>query len=53
MSVTERIRLDGEPVSQEKSAAYFWPVFDAVCRGKAKEERPPYFQVVLRLRTFT
>ena len=45
VSVTERIRIDGEPISQEKFSKHFWAVFDRVCRNVEPAERPPYFQV--------
>jgi len=44
VSATERIRLDGQPISKSKFTQYFWEVFDKVCRGWAPEERPPYFK---------
>ena len=29
---------------QEKFTSYFWSVYDKVCKGKAEEDRPPYFK---------
>jgi len=44
VSVTERIRINGEPIDQEKFTSYFWSVYDKVCKGKEEEDRPPYFK---------
>jgi len=44
VSATERVRLEGEPVSRAKFTQYFWDVYDKVCRGRSSEDRPPYFQ---------
>jgi len=44
VSVTERIRINGEPIDQEKFTTYFWSVYDKVCKGRADDDRPPYFK---------
>jgi len=44
VSVTERIRINGQPIDQEKFTSYFWSVYDKVCKGKEEEDRPPYFK---------
>jgi len=44
VSVTERIRINGEPIDQEKFTSYFWSVYDKVCRGRSDDDRPPYFK---------
>jgi len=44
VSVTERVRLDGQPITKDKFAEYFWDVYNKVCRGRVAEDRPPYFQ---------
>jgi len=44
VSATERIRLGGAPIEQQKFTSYFWLVYDRVCRGYADDDRPPYFQ---------
>lgn len=60
VTVTERIRIDGRPISQEKFTDHFWRVFDQVClKGHptepevttcgAGEERPPYFKFLTLL----
>ena len=41
VSVTERIRINGEPIDQEKFTTYFWSVYDKVCKGRADDDRPP------------
>jgi len=42
--VTERIRINGEPIDQEKFTTYFWSVYDKVCKGREDDDRPPYFK---------
>ena len=44
VSVTERIRINGEPIDQEKFTTYFWSVYDKVCKGREDDDRPPYFK---------
>jgi len=44
VSATERVRLNGDPVTRQKFTKYFWQVYDKVCRGRSSEDRPPYFQ---------
>lgn len=45
MSVTERIRLQGLPISQLSFAKYFWIVYDRLKQGAENEtDMPPYFQ---------
>ncbi len=38
VSVTERIRINGQPLSQEKFAQHFWQVYDKL------EDKPAYFK---------
>lgn len=42
VSATERIRIDGRPLSQEKFAKYFWQVYDKVV--KDQDDKPAYFK---------
>eukprot|EP00095_Tigriopus_kingsejongensis_P011383 snap_masked-scaffold68_size422247-processed-gene-0.2 protein:Tk11383 transcript:snap_masked-scaffold68_size422247-processed-gene-0.2-mRNA-1 annotation:"folylpolyglutamate mitochondrial-like" len=42
VTATERVRLEGLPISQEKFTPYFWSIFDKLC-GPEEEDRPPYF----------
>jgi len=44
VSVTERIRINGEPIDQEKFTSYFWSVYDKVCKERNDDDRPPYFK---------
>ena len=44
VSVTERIRINGEPIDQDKFTSYFWSVYDKVCKGREDDDRPPYFK---------
>lgn len=44
VSVTERIRINGMPIEQEKFTSHFWRVYDKVCRDRDEEDRPPYFK---------
>ena len=44
ISVRERIRIDGKPIDQDKFTAYFWSVFDKVCKDREDGDRPPYFK---------
>jgi len=44
VSVTERIRINGKPIEQDKFTSHFWNVFDKVCKGYSEEDRPPYFK---------
>ncbi len=45
VSATERIRLDGLPISQEKFARYFWELYDKIVRNVDNEEdKPAYFK---------
>jgi len=44
VSVTERIRINGEPIDQELFTSYFWNVYDKVCKGRNDDDRPPYFK---------
>jgi len=44
VSVTERIRINGSPIQEDKFTSYFWQVYDSVCRGYPEEDRPPYFK---------
>ncbi|TRY77324.1 hypothetical protein TCAL_06969 [Tigriopus californicus] len=48
VTATERIRLNGVPISQEKFTPYFWSVFDRLC-GPNEVERPPYFMFMTLL----
>lgn len=48
VTATERIRLNGLPISQEKFTPYFWSVFDKLC-GPNEVERPPYFMFMTLL----
>ncbi|XP_015930520.2 folylpolyglutamate synthase, mitochondrial [Parasteatoda tepidariorum] len=44
ISVNERIRINGNPLSKEKFAVYFWEVYDAIkCNLKEEERMPSYF----------
>ena len=38
------LRLKLALLLQEKFTAYFWSVYDKVCKGKEEEDRPPYFK---------
>lgn len=42
VSATERIRIDGQPLSQEMFAQYFWDVYDKVVRHQ--DDKPAYFK---------
>jgi len=44
VSATERIRLDGNPIDQNKFTEYFWDVYNKVCAGYPEDDRPPYFK---------
>ena len=44
ISATERIRINGVPIAEEKFTKYFWQVYNSVCRGFAEDDRPPYFK---------
>lgn len=44
VSTVERIRINGRPISQEKFTEYFWQVYNAVCRDRDEDDRPPYFK---------
>ena len=44
VTVRERIRINGEPIEQDKFTSYFWSVYDKVCKGREDEDRPPYFK---------
>ena len=43
VSVTERIKINGEPISQELFAESFWPVYDKVAKGQ-DDDKPAYFK---------
>ena len=47
-SVTERIRINGKPISKEKFADYFWKVYDTSVNNSSPEfkfpEQAPYFK---------
>jgi len=49
VSVTERIRINGEPVDKDKFTSYFWDIFDKVCKDRDEEDRPPYFKFLTLL----
>jgi len=44
VSVTERIRINGKPIDQDKFTSNFWDVYDKVCKDRDEEDRPPYFK---------
>jgi len=44
ISATERIRINGVPIEEEKFTMYFWQVYNSVCRGFAEDDRPAYFK---------
>merc|ERR1719427_2105681 len=54
VSVTERIRMNGQPIEPDLFTHHFWMVYDAVCRGRAEDDRPPYFKflTILALNIF-
>jgi len=54
VSVTERIRINGQPIEPDLFTHHFWRVYDAVCRGRAEDDRPPYFKflTILALNIF-
>ena len=47
-SVTERIRINGQPLSKEKFADYFWDVYETAARNSSPgfkfPEQAPYFK---------
>ena len=42
VSATERIRINGKPLTQEKFAKHFWEVYDKVVRNQ--DDKPAYFK---------
>lgn len=45
MEVTERFRLNGEPISRKMFAEYFWKIYPQLHQKKQSEhEMPPYFK---------
>ena len=42
VSATERIRIDGKPLSQDDFAKHFWEVYDKVVRYQ--DDKPAYFK---------
>ena len=44
LSVTERIRINGDPISKELFSHYFWPVYDNVVTANPPDDRPTYFK---------
>jgi len=44
LSVTERIRINGEPIGKALFAHYFWKVYDKIVTANPLQERPNYFQ---------
>uniref|UniRef100_A0A1I8PYI7 tetrahydrofolate synthase n=1 Tax=Stomoxys calcitrans TaxID=35570 RepID=A0A1I8PYI7_STOCA len=45
VSLTERIRLNGQPISKQKFAKYFWPVYNALkSQQDDPSDMPAYFQ---------
>jgi folylpolyglutamate synthase/dihydropteroate synthase len=42
VSTTERIRINGKPLTQEKFAKHFWEVYDKVVRNQ--DDKPAYFK---------
>ncbi|KAK7789475.1 hypothetical protein R5R35_012344 [Gryllus longicercus] len=45
VSVRERIRINGKPLSEEQFTAYFWQVYRALYDAKENEhDMPPYFR---------
>ena len=47
-SVTERIRINGKPISKEKFADHFWEVYETAAKNSSPEfkfpEQAPYFK---------
>ncbi|HVA38469.1 MAG TPA: folylpolyglutamate synthase/dihydrofolate synthase family protein [Candidatus Dormibacteraeota bacterium] len=48
-SVTERARVDGVPVSEERFAALFEEMLPAIAAAAAEEGRPSYYETLLAL----
>ena len=44
VSVTERIRINGQPLSQVAFADHFWKVYNRVVKDKPEDKRPAYFK---------
>ena len=45
VSATERIRINGKPLSQKAFGAYFWKVYNQIAgAGRETEEKPAYFK---------
>lgn len=45
VSVTERIRLNGEPISQTKFTNYFWHIYNQIYEKRENEtDLPAYFK---------
>jgi folylpolyglutamate synthase len=45
VSATERIRLDGRPISQQAFAKYFWKVYTALlAKRESDDDMPAYFK---------
>jgi len=44
LSVTERIRIGGEPIEKALFAHYFWMVYDKIVTANPPDQRPIYFQ---------
>nr|CAD7434075.1 unnamed protein product [Timema monikensis] len=45
VAVRERIRINGQPLSQQDFTRHFWPVHDALHESKEHEgDMPPYFK---------
>ena len=46
--MTERIRINGQPIDKEKFADYFWQVYDTSKKNSSEEfkfpEQAPYFK---------
>ena len=46
VSFRERIRINGEPLSKEMFATYFWKVYNLIVVPNEPYERPSYFQLL-------
>ena len=46
VSFRERIRINGEPLSKEEFAKYFWKVYNLIVTPNAPYDRPSYFQLL-------